>query len=182
MRYTTLTNTKLNEKYNDMKLRCSKKYWKDNPWYTDTKMCDEWKYDMYSFYDWCNDGQFYTIKGEKSVHLDKDILGRVKGLEKLYSPDTCLFVPSKVNAFFGGSSGNNNGLPIGVEKIEDKYKVNTKAFNIHDIFDTPEEAWQCWKEHKEAQKIAMADEYYSKRLIPRKVYDAMMQYDFRITD
>lgn len=184
MKYIELTKSKLNEKYNDMKLRCTNTYWKNHEWYKNTKMCDEWKYNMYSFYDWVNDGQFYTIEGEKSVHLDKDILGRVTGKEKLYSPETCLFVPASINTFFGGTSGNTNGVPIGVEKIPDtnKYKVSNKAFKINDIFDTPEKAWECWREHKEAQKIAIADKYYNQNLIPKKVYDAIMRYEFRITD
>lgn len=146
-------------------------------------MCDEWKYDMYSFYEWVNDGQFYKVDGESSVQLDKDILGRVNGLEKLYSPETCIFVPAKINSFFSGSRRKNN-LPAGVIQIKDtdKYKINPYAYKIYDVFDTPEEAWNCWKEHKDAQKLALADEYYSAGKIPKRVYDAIVQYDFRVTD
>lgn len=182
MHFIELKKSKLNHIYWNMKTRCKESYAVKKPWYKDTKICEEWQHNMYSFYEWVNEGQFYEIPGEKSVHLDKDILGRVKGLEKIYSPETCLFVPAKVNNFFGGSSSGNKELPVGVERSGDKYKVSTKAFNIHDVFDTPGEAWECWKEHKQAQKIVLADEYYSKKLIPRKVYDAMMQYEFRITD
>lgn len=36
------------------------------------------------------------------VELDKDI--KVKG-NKVYGPDTCLYVPRTINTFFGGTKG-----------------------------------------------------------------------------
>lgn len=160
-----------------MKSRCSEWYWETKPSYTGCSMCDEWKYDKYSFYEWVNDGQFYNVKDEKTVHLDKDIL--VKG-NKIYSPETCIFVPARINDFFGGTARKNPELPIGVTQVDDKYKCTIRG--VKDIFDTPEEAWECWRQHKEAQKIALADEYYAARKIPKRLYEAMLNYKFEITD
>ena len=43
--------------------------------------------------------------------LDKDIL--IKG-NKIYSPDTCCFVPSEINNLFVGCNKSRGSLPIGV--------------------------------------------------------------------
>jgi hypothetical protein len=43
--------------------------------------------------------------------LDKDIL--YKG-NKIYSPDTCVFVPQEINALFVKNDANRGDLPIGV--------------------------------------------------------------------
>lgn len=161
-----------------MKSRCyNEKIHAQKPWYKDCTMCDEWLADKYAFYDWVNDGNFYVIDGEPTVELDKDIL--VKG-NTIYSPETCIFAPKSINTLFGGSSKkNDDGLPMGVTMTENgKYKPQIKRFP--DVFDTPEEAWEIWKLHKQSLIIQKADEYLGK--IPMKLYYAMMSYQFEITD
>lgn len=62
--------------------------------YKDCKVCDEWLY-YPNFERWYNEN-YYEIKGER-VHLDKDIL--FEG-NKVYSPETCVFVPQSINNIF----------------------------------------------------------------------------------
>lgn len=170
MKYIELNNSMLCNMYYNMLNRCREPYQTKKPAYAGVTVCDEWMTDKYSFYDWVNDGQFYEIEGEKTVHLDKDIL--LKG-NKVYAPDTCIFAPATINDFFGGTSRKQDNLPIGVIKVaEGKYKCAVKG--IKDIFATPEEAWEIWHQHKDAQKIALADQYYGK--IPNRLYEAMLRF------
>ena len=158
--------------------RCyNEKVHERKPWYKGCTVCDEWLEDRYAFYDWLNDGNFYEIDGEPTVELDKDIL--VKG-NRVYSPETCIFAPKSINALFGGTKKKqNNGLPTGVKMTKNgKYQPDIKGF--HEVFDTPEEAWEIWKAHKQATVIHRADEYLGK--IPMKLYRAMLNYQFEITD
>lgn len=185
MKYEELSKSILCKKYHNMLARCSEEYWDkyDNS-YRGTKICDEWLYNKYAFYDWVNDGQYYKIDGEREVHLDKDVLSQVKGYEeKIYSPDTCLFLPDRINTFLGSCRRNlKTGLPLYVEQIEytEKYRIRNNKYGIVEVFDNWEDAWEEVRQHKEAEKIVMADEYYHKHLIPKKVYDAVMSYEIKL--
>lgn len=55
----------------------------------DVKVCDEWKNSYESFMNWS-----LANGWQPHLQIDKDI----KGDGKLYSPDTCMFVTSKVNS------------------------------------------------------------------------------------
>lgn len=177
MKTLELSKTQCNRIYNNMYNRCyNEKIHETRPWYKDCTVCDEWLQDKYAFYDWVNDGNFYIIDGEKTVELDHDIL--VKG-NKIYSPDTCIFVPKSINSMFGGSSKKkNNGLPVGVVQVGAKYRPQVKGYRT--TYETPEEAWKIYAEHKKARIIVMADEYVGK--IPYKLYEAMLNWEFSIDD
>lgn len=57
-------------------------------------VCDEWKTDFKTFYDWALKNGW-----EKGLQLDKDILCNKLNINpKIYSPSTCVFVDSKTNA------------------------------------------------------------------------------------
>lgn len=166
-----------------MQTRCyNPNYHNIKPSYTDCEICDEWKDDHNLFYDWVGEN-FYRIDGEDTVQLDKDIL--VKG-NKIYSPETCIFVPKTINDMFNNTirkKGSN--LPKGVYFSEKtgKYKtriyIEGKSVNLG-FFDTPEEAFEKYKIHKEAAILAKAD--YYKDMIPKKLYEAMVNWIVEITD
>ncbi len=144
--------------------------------YKDCTMCEEWLNDKDSFISWVNEN-YYTVEGE-TMCLDKDIL--VKG-NKVYSPDTCIFVPSRINDMLGGISKKNkknSDLPIGVLQVGNRYKANIKGYrNSH---ETIEEAFKDYKKHRESYIISVADEYIDK--IPYKLYEALCNYTIDITD
>ena len=70
-------------------------------------------------------------------HLDKDFLGD----GKLYSSETCCFVPKWLNVLFPDRKARE--YPMGVYRYGNKFRatVNIKAESKHlGYFDTPEEA------------------------------------------
>ena len=60
----------------------------------DCSVYEGW-HNFQNFAKWYEDN-YYEIE-EEQMHLDKDIL--VKG-NKVYSPDTCVFVPETINGLF----------------------------------------------------------------------------------
>lgn len=85
--YTKPTREQKYNLLNNMKTRCyNPNYHKVRPDYKECSVCDEWLDNHIAFYEWV-DHNYYKIKGEQSVQLDKDIL--VPG-NKVYSPDTCI--------------------------------------------------------------------------------------------
>ena len=73
----------------------------------------EIKYEGYQeFTEWCQSQHGYMNKNPNGTfwQLDKDL--KVEG-NRIYSPEFCLFVPSRVNCLFNIKSSNNN-LPAGV--------------------------------------------------------------------
>lgn len=167
--------------WENMRTRCNNKnYLEKNPTYRGCKICDEWK--KYSnFKKWYNKN-FYQVTGEKMC-LDKDIL---KKGNKLYSPSTCIFVPTKINTLFVTCKKNRGNLPIGVtfNKKVNKYVVvatdGHKSTKNLGSFNTVGEAFEVYKNYKENLIKDVAKQYKEK--IPKKLYDAMIRYEIKITD
>jgi hypothetical protein len=112
-------------------------------------------------------------------HLDKDIL--VKG-SKVYSPETCCFVPPDINYMFVRNSGDRK-YPIGVTYKENAFRATlNKRDKSHHIgrFKTPEEAFQAYKTAKEKYIKEIADEWKDK--ISDSMYSFLINYQVEITD
>jgi len=147
------------------------------------KVCKKW-FCFATFEKWYNEN-YYELDNEET-QLDKDIL--IKN-NKIYSPETCIFVPRRINSLFVKCNSKRGNYPIGVTKRKnlEKYKVccsvkleeNHRSIHIGD-YNTLEEAFQAYKEFKESYIKQVADEYKSK--IPQKLYDAMYAYQVEITD
>ena len=166
--------------WNDMMIRAySNKLHKKFKTYKDCKVCEEW-HNFQNFAKWYEEN-YYEIEGEK-MHLDKDIL--VKG-NKLYSPETCVFVPQRINSLFTKGDKRRNIYPIGVSlyKKTNKYVAhlnkNDKRKTLG-YFDNTIDAFNCYKQAKENYIKEVADQYKDK--IPKKLYDAMYKYEVEITD
>ena len=149
------------------------------PWYKDCFVCDEWL-KFSNFKKWFDDpANGYT----EGYCLDKDIL--VKG-NKVYSPETCCFVPQSINTIFVKRKADRGELPIGVQRkpsgryacIMDKY---CKIVHIG-TFDTPQDAFLAYKKEKESYIKDVAQDNFNKGLITEKVYNALMNYKVEITD
>lgn len=151
------------------------------PTYSNCEVCDEWL-NFQNFAAWYEEN-YYEIE-DKVMCLDKDIL--VKG-NKMYSPDTCVFVPQEINLLFTKCDAARGELPIGVRiktnrrtnKFEAQCKVHGKKKHIG-YYSSPEEASAAYKEFKEELIKSIADEY--KDYIPDKLYDAMYNYEVSIFD
>lgn len=154
--------------------RCySIKYQKTKPTYKDITVCKEW-HNFQVFAEW--------FKGnyKEEFHLDKDIL--VKS-NKVYSPETCCFVPLEINSIILRSSKSRGKCPISVYKSGNRYASH---FNKDGIlinlgtFDTPEEAFGVYKEVKE-KHIKEVAEKWKPKLAPQ-TYEALINYKIEITD
>lgn len=144
--------------------------------------------------DWLNysnfkkwfDKNYYEV-GKERMCLDKDIL--VKN-NKLYSEDTCIFVPNIINVLFTKTNKFRGKYPIGVyyKKKNKKYiaqcseiQSNGKKSQTHlGLFNTPEEAFNAYKEYKEKVIKQVADKY--KDVIPNKLYEALYKWEVEIND
>ena len=153
------------------------KYLKDKPTYKECSVCEEW-HNYENFKKWY-DENYYEIDDE-TMNLDKDIL--VKG-NKIYSPNTCIFVPQKINGLFVKTDALRGDLPIGVCKKGNKFiakcNLNGKRSQIG-TFDTPIEAFQSYKQFKEQYIKQTAEEYKDK--IPSELYDALCSWEVDIND
>ena len=175
------------------------RYWMDmidrcyNPYrlnkftaYIDVLICDEWLC-FQNFAKWFYE-YYYEIENEK-MQLDKDILYKNN---KIYSPKTCVFVPTRINNLFIKQKRIRGTLPIGVSY----HKQHNKLYVSCDIMDgdnkhkqkflglfplnRPFQAFICYKDFKEKYIKQIADEY--KDLIPQKLYEALYKYEVEIND
>lgn len=153
----------------------SEKFKKEKSTYKDVIVCDEWL-NFQIFSKWFNEN--WRPYMDKTWQLDKDIL--VKG-NKIYSPETCCFVPHEINSLFMSTKNKRGFYPIGVNKERDKYRVRIGGSRKHiGIFKTPEEAFQAYKIVKEQHIKETADKWRGQ--ITEDVYKAMYNYQVEITD
>lgn len=157
-----------------MLTRCyNERFLKDNETYIGCEVCEEWL-DFQVFAEWFNDNY---ING---YQLDKDLIRRGN---KVYSPQTCCFVPQEINLLLVNRKNGRGKYPIGVSKDKTKFAASIviKAKKQHiKNFDTIEEAFHAYKEVKESNISAMAEEYKDK--IPEQVYNALLNYTININD
>lgn len=129
------------------------------------EICDEWQ-NYQTFADWYEENQY---KCEGRLHLDKDILCPSN---TIYSPETCLLVPQRINMLFANKP-NNRGLPNGIHKEKNGYSAKY-AHKELGTYKTIEEAYSVYAREKEKTIKRVADEY--RDVIPEKVYQALYRY------
>lgn len=166
-------------KWRAMIARCTSETIKEkNLTYKDCEVCNEWL-DYPNFQKWYEEN-YYEVEDEQ-MHLDKDIL--IKG-NKIYSPETCIFVPCRINVLFTKSNKKRGDLPIGVKRDKKAYVAQCSTLGRKKKylgrFNTPEEAFVAYKAFKEKYIKEVADLYKDK--IPKNLYDAMYRYEVEITD
>jgi len=91
-------------------------------------------------------------------HLDKDI--RVIG-NKIYGPDTCLFVTSAVNHLLNTNDAQRGDHPLGVWKNKNSFTAHCHfgGPSVHiGCFKTPQEAHAAWAQAKAAYIRKVADQ------------------------
>lgn len=176
--------TNVYKEWYNMFARCYGNYKKRNITYEDCHVCEEW-HNFQNFAKW-HEENYYTIN-DKKMCLDKDIL--YKG-NKIYSPNTCVFVPQRINVLFIKSGKIRGDYPIGVaynkrdnvfESWISKCSNDKKKKQIYlGRYNTFEEAFQVYKIEKEKYIKQVADEY--KLYIPKKLYDAMYKWEVDMND
>lgn len=126
--------------------RCySKGYQKRQPTYMGCWVCDEWLR-FSNFKRWMEQQEW------QGKVLDKDIL---KPENKLYSPETCIFISQDLNNFLTDSGKSRGKYKIGVslKKATSKFASYcsnpfTKKLDHLGYYETEEEAHQKWLEKK----------------------------------
>ncbi len=180
-KYPALVKGKIAKEYhiwNDLLRRCcDHKYQQRQPTYLGCSISDGFKNYSY-FHDWC---QRQIGFGQEDFQLDKDFL--IKG-SKIYSEDTCLFLPRELNALMNYYRARRESLPLGITTQNGRFRAQCyrgKSVSRHlGYFDTPEEAFQAYKQAKEAYIKAQAEKW--KALIDPRAYAALMTYTVSITD
>ena len=173
-----LSNTRAYSAWHGMIKRCYCE-WRVaiRPTYRGCIVCDEWLY-FSKFKQW------YDENYRDGFCLDKDIIGRNS---KIYSPETCAYVPSRINALVLRRDGGRGKYPIGVTYSKDKKKFEAQMRQMDKIVslgvrNSPEEAFLLYKEAKEGYIKKIATEYYDRGEITERVYDALMKYEVEISD
>lgn len=179
----TIKNNKIVQSYQiwqKMMQRCyDTKFHNKQPTYSDVYICEEWM--LYeNFKKWFDDN-YYKIDDEEMC-LDKDIL--IKG-NKIYSSETCVFVPKRINNLFTKRQNDRGKYCIGVtyHKRLGRFIARCNILNgrAHiGCYDTEIEAFNAYKIFKETYIKSIAEKYKNK--IPEKLYKAMMEYEVNIND
>lgn len=142
------TSCRIYTKWADMLRRCyDEKFQNKHKSYIGTIVCEEWLY-FSKFKFWVLSQQW------EGLDLDKDIL--VKN-NKIYSPETCCFVPAMINRAF--SKHHNIKLSQGVRNVgENKFRAVylTKRLGT---FLSVEEAHKAWQKAKIDDSIILVKEY-----------------------
>lgn len=157
------------QKWHGMFERCyNPKYQEKQPTYIGCYVCEEWKY-LSNFKRWFDDNY---IDG---YELDKDIL--FKG-NKVYSPDTCCFIPKEINGLF--SRGIINGRKQGVTFNDGRYvaRIQKRGKMCHiGKFKNKNEAYMAYMSAKKSYLHEIAKEYFNNGLISEMIYNAIIQYE-----
>ena len=152
---------------------------KKYPTYEGCEVSDNFKSYEY-FYEWCNKQIGF---GNEGRHLDKDLL--VKG-NKLYSEDSCVFIPVEINSLLVKRENMRGKYLIGV------HWCNTKKVFVAQVsknkgkseylgsFNTEIEAFNAYKQAKESFIKEQANNWKSK--IDERAYKALMKYQVEVND
>ena len=139
-------------------------------------MCDEWL-------RFSNFKRWFDKNYEEGYYLDKDIL--VNG-NKVYSPETCCFVPHEINELIETRKNKTNKFYQCVEISKNgKFRARIKRYGRREYlgtFNTPEEAFEAYKHGKVAYVREVADTYFNDGKITKEVYDALYRYEPKFKD
>lgn len=141
------------------------------------EVCEEW-HNYQNFY------KFYEKFYKEDYHLDKDIL--IQG-NKLYSPETCCFVPININSLFTYTQAKRGGLPCGVAYNEDRggrlgnYSAQVcqgkKNIKWLGYYANTEDAFNVYKKEKERVIRTVAEHSLWEGEIDLTVYEALLKHE-----
>ena len=134
--------------WHSMLQRCySDKLLLKRPTYKGCTVAPEW-HSFMRFREW------WLQHYKEGYQLDKDLL---VPCNKVYSPDTCIFVPQWLNALTIARDAARGLLPLGVslspanrtKPYQARCRAGTAGKQVHlGLYGTPEEAHQAWLNYK----------------------------------
>ena len=160
--------------------RCySDNFKKRQPTYEGCEASENFKSFEY-FYEWCNNQIGFSNDGWQ---LDKDLL--TKG-NKVYSEDSCIFIPNEINLLLTKRTTSRGEHLIGVswDKTNKVFVArvckNKGKPEYLGCFKTEIEAFNAYKVAKEAFVKEQANKWEGK--IDDRAYNALMNYEVDIDD
>ena len=170
-------NTKEYRLWSQMLQRCyNKTYHTKQPTYIGCSVSDNFKNYSY-FHEWCQNQVGFDLD---DWQLDKDI---ITFGNKVYSEDTCVFVPREINTFFIERGADRGTYPIGVSfhRKTGKYQANCSVYGKKKylgLFPNPELAYTAYKLFKESLCKETAAIWKSR--VDTRVYTALI--DWRVPE
>lgn len=179
--YTQKEYPEIYSVWHGMIRRCyDEKFFVSHPTYSECYVCDEWL-NFQNFASWW-EVNYYEVPHENVV-LDKDII--YKG-NRVYSPETCVFVPESINALFTKRQNCRGDLPIGCSINKNRIIVRccdgngNRAVVGRFPIGCELEAFNAYKLFKESVIKDIAENY--SYIIPDILYHAMINYEVEIDD
>lgn len=133
-------------------------------------------FDFQNFCDWYENNEKWNK--EYYLELDKDILYNINHLEtKIYSPETCLLIPSELNCFLAGDNVLS-GISV---KLDDNLNIK---YNVSFIQKGIKYEYLNYSTFKEAKEVYAQEKYKIwKELIknynlPKELKEILLSYDF----
>jgi hypothetical protein len=179
-KYKIFSNNKINRIYflwHSMFKRC---YSGEFETYKGVTVCEEW-YNYQVFAEWVEKN--WKDYMNKTWDLDKDIICPKC---KIYSPETCTFVPHEINILYSKlNTYSNKGKYLKGVYITPFNRFQAQIYKNKKLcylgsYDTELEAFQAYKTAKEQHIKEVADKW--KDLINLKVYENMYNYQIEIID
>lgn len=174
-------NTFSYQRWKDMHRRCRSgtSAQVQSPHYIGCSVVPEWEtFDV--FMEWAETQIGFSTK---EYNLDKDLL--VYG-NLVYSPETCLFLPSQLNSFFISSRKTRGQWPQGVcwdsyyNKFRAQCSVDFKVTKIG-LFDNPDDAHQAYKKVKENEARKWAQRLINKEfLVEERVIECLLKWELPV--
>lgn len=168
--------TKIYHTWNSMLGRCySSKCQEKQPTYIGCSVDERW-HNFQVFAEW------FENNYKEGFELDKDILIRDN---KVYSPETCCFIPKEINTLLLKRQNGRGNLPLGVSyhKKNNTFiaELSIRGNSMYlGSFKTKEEAFEAYKIAKESHIKKIADKFIL--CITTRVYQALINYKIEITD
>lgn len=159
------------------------KFQEKHPTYKGCELNNNWL-NFQNAAKWIEDN-YYEVPGEQ-MHLDKDILCK---RNKVYSRETCIFVPQRINKLFTKCDKARGDNPIGASPTPaGNYMVRCRdgygKMDYLGTYSTKEEAFKIYKKYKERVIKETIDSY--KGIIPEPHYsrlrEAMYNYKVEMDD
>ena len=171
----TISNTKnvYYQRWREMLRRCySEKSQVKSPTYKGVTVCPAWHY-FSVFRAWMSAHDGY----HEGNDLDKDLLVFDN---KIYSPETCLFVPKEINSLLTNTMQKpSDEFAPGVIFVDGRFYAELKT-SIEGPFGTHDEAQECyrqWKGHHIIKKaLNLCNEQYNEPLRQALIRIALMQF------
>lgn len=167
--------------WRSMLCRCYSSYYHgEKPTYIGCSVCDEWKY-FTNFKNW------YDENYVEGFVLDKDIL--IEG-NKVYSADTCRFVPPYLNSLLTDHRNARGEFPIGVRpqkvssvfgRVNESYQANCSngyGKQLTKTFKSVEEASVWYSETKQRIVKEQATRAFLENAIKTDIYLALVRRRF----